>query len=50
MDLSSYRQQVTELGKSAVNAEKAGEWEMAFEMYQKALKLFIHLIKCKLTI
>jgi len=39
---------VTDIGKQAVNAEKAQEWELAFECYQKALKLFIHLIKCKL--
>ena len=46
-DLSSYRNQVGELGKQAVEAEKAQNWELAYENYMSALKIFIHMIKCK---
>ena len=32
-DLSSFRQQVTELGKAAVQAEKDQNWELAYDYY-----------------
>ena len=47
-DLSGYRQQVADLGKAAVQAEKDLNWEMAYENYIAALKIFMHMIKCKL--
>lgn len=46
-DLTSYRNQVTELGKNAVEAEKNQNWELAYEYYVSALKVFMHMIKCK---
>ena len=48
-DLNAYRQQVTNLGKMAVEAEKAEKWEEAYNNYYQALKIFSHLIKCKFT-
>ena len=49
-DLSSYRQQVTEYGKRATEAEKAEQWEQAYSHYMAALDVFMHLIKCKKNI
>lgn len=49
-DLSGYRNQVADLGKTAVQAEKDGNWEMAYDAYKSALTIFIHMIKCKLII
>lgn len=46
-DLSGYRQQVTELGKKAVIAEQEKNYEQAYHNYHSALKVFMHLIKCK---
>lgn len=46
-DLSSFRNQVTELGKAAVQAEKEQNWEQAYDFYFQALKIFMHMIKCK---
>lgn len=46
-DLSSYRAQVGELGKAAVEAEKNQNWELAYDNYIRALQIFIHMIKCK---
>ena len=48
-DLSSYRQQVTDYGKRATEAEKAEQWEQAYGHYMAALEVFMHLIKCKLN-
>ena len=48
-DLTSHRQQVAELGKQAVEAEKVSNWEMAYDCYMQALKVFIHMIKCKFS-
>lgn len=47
-DLSSYRQQVTEYGKRATEAEKNEQWDQAYGHYMAALEVFMHLIKCKL--
>ena len=46
-DLSAYRNQVAELGKNAVEAEKNQNWELAYDNYVSALKIFMHMIKCK---
>jgi len=46
-DLSGYRNQVAELSKKAVQAEKDSNWELAMEHYMGALKIFMHMIKCK---
>ena len=46
-DLSGYRDQVAQLGKTAVQAEKDQNWEMAYDSYVSALKIFMHMIKCK---
>ena len=46
-DLSSYRQQVTEYGKRATEAEKAEQWDQAYGHYMAALEVFMHLIKCR---
>jgi hypothetical protein len=46
-DLSNYRNQVTEFGKKASDAEKAEKFEEAFNYYMQALEVFGHLIKCK---
>ena len=35
------------MGKKAVKAESAGDFEAAFDLYMKALEIFAHLIKCK---
>ena len=47
-DLSSYRQQVADLGKKAVQCEADKNYEEAYHHYHSALKIFMHLIKCKL--
>ena len=47
-DLSSYRQQVADLGKKAVACEAEKNYEEAYHHYHSALKIFMHLIKCKL--
>ena len=47
-DLTHYRTQVTELGKRAVAAEAEKNWEEAYNNYYAALKIFMHMIKCKL--
>jgi len=44
-DLNAYRQQVTNLGKLAVQCEKDEKWEEAYNNYYQALKIFSHLIK-----
>ena len=49
-DLNTYRQQVTNLGKQAVQAESEQKWELAYNNYVQALKIFSHLIKCKFLI
>ena len=49
-DLTGYRQQVGELGKAAVQAEKDGNWEQAYDNYVSALKIFMHMLKCKYNI
>jgi len=46
-DLSSYRQQVTDYGKRASEAEKNEQYEQAYGHYMAALEVFMHLIKCK---
>ena len=46
-DLSSYRQQVTEYGKKATEAEKNEQWDQAYGHYMAALEVFMHLIKCR---
>ena len=46
-DLSSYRQQVTEYGKKATEAEKNEQWDQAYGHYMAALEVFTHLIKCR---
>jgi len=46
-DLSGYRQQVTELGKKALAAEQSQNYEDAFYNYQQAVKIFMHMVKCK---
>lgn len=46
-DLSHYRQQVTDYGKRANDAEKAERYEDAYSNYMAALDIFMHLIKCK---
>ena len=46
-DLSNYRQQVTDFGKRANEAEKQEKFEEAHSFYIKALDVFMHLIKCK---
>jgi Ser-tRNA(Ala) deacylase AlaX len=46
-DLSSYRQQVADLGKKAVQCEADKNYEEAYHHYHSALKIFMHLIKCK---
>ncbi len=49
-DLTHYRTQVTELGKRAVSAEAEKNWEEAYNNYYAALKIFMHMIKCKYNI
>lgn len=49
-DLTHYRTQVTELGKRAVQAEADKNWEEAYNNYYAALKIFMHMIKCKFFI
>ena len=46
-DLSSYRQQVTQYGQRASEAESAKRYEEAYGHYMAALDVFMHLIKCK---
>ena len=46
-DLTSYRQQVTEYGKQANQAENDKQYEAAYGYYMQALDIFMHLIKCK---
>ena len=46
-DLSSYRQQVADLGKKAVQCETDKDYEQAYYNYHAALKIFMHLIKCR---
>ena len=46
-DLTSYRQQVTEYGKRASDAEKGERYEEAYGYYMQALEIFMHLIKCR---
>ena len=46
-DLTSYRQQVTEYGKRATDAEGGQRYEEAYGYYMQALEVFMHLIKCK---
>ena len=46
-DLTAYRQQVTEYGKKANDAEAAQQFEQAYNYYMSALDIFMHLIKCK---
>lgn len=44
-DLSSYRQQVTQYGQRAQEAETAKRYEEAYGHYMAALDVFMHLIK-----
>ena len=44
-DLSNFRQQVTEYGKRATEAEKSEQYEQAYGLYVQALTVFMHLIK-----
>lgn len=44
-DLSSYRQQVTQYGQRATEAENAKRYEEAYGHYMAALDVFMHLIK-----
>ena len=46
-DLSSYRQQVTQFGQRATEAENAKRYDEAYQHYMAALDVFMHLIKCK---
>ena len=46
-DLSSYRQQVTQFGQRAQEAETAKDYQGAYSHYMAALDVFMHLIKCK---
>ena len=46
-DLSSYRQQVTQYGQRAQEAERAEQWQDAYNHYMQALDVFMYLIKCK---
>ena len=46
-DLSSYRQQVTQYGQRAQEAENGKRYEEAYGHYMSALDVFMHLIKCK---
>ena len=46
-DLSSYRQQVTQFGQRAQEAETAKRYDEAYGHYMAALDVFMHLIKCK---
>ena len=48
-DLSSYRQQVTQYGQRAQEAENGKRYEEAYGHYMAALDVFMHLIKCKFT-
>ena len=48
-DLSSYRQQVTQYGQRAQEAENGERYEEAYGHYMAALDVFMHLIKCKFT-
>ena len=49
-DLSSYRQQVTQYGQRAQEAETAKRYEEAYGHYMAALDVFMHLIKCKFSL
>ena len=49
-DLSSYRQQVTQYGQRAQEAETAKRYEEAYGHYMAALDVFMHLIKCKFVL
>ena len=49
-DLSSYRQQVTQYGQRASEAEAAKRYDEAYGHYMAALDVFMHLIKCKFFI
>lgn len=44
-DLSSYRQQVTQYGQRAQEAEKTEQWQDAYNHYMQALDVFMYLIK-----
>ena len=46
-DLSVYRQQVTQYGQRATEAEGEKKYEEAYGHYMAALDVFMHLIKCK---
>lgn len=46
-DLSHYRQQVTQYGQRASEAEAAERYQEAYGHYMSALDIFMHLIKCK---
>lgn len=48
-DLSSYRQQVTQYGQRASEAESAKRYDEAYGHYMAALDVFMYLIKCKST-
>ena len=49
-DFGAYRDKVALLGKQAAQAEDAKDYKGAFEYYTKALDIFAHMIKCKLTV
>jgi len=49
-DLTSYRQKAIDLGKMAVAAEEAKDYEQAYNHYYSALKIFMHMIKCKFVL
>jgi len=44
-DLSSYRQQVADLGKRAKDCEDTEKYEEAYHFYMQALDIFMHMIK-----
>ena len=46
-DLSSYREKVKQYGIQANNAEQEKNYEQAYELYTKALDVFMYMIKCK---
>lgn len=49
-DFSAYREKVANYGKAAHQAETDQNYELAYENYTKALDIFMHMIKCKLSI
>ena len=46
-DLSAYRDKVANLGKQAYDAEQSERYELAVDLYTKAIEIFMYMIKCK---